>query len=143
MGRTSLDLLAGAEVPLELGRFTLSPGVGLGAEWIQSRRANEVIPLCVADGTCAWTLGPIVNDGLSRSHFAFIGELRLRGELRLSESFALSTGASVTVSPFDEREAILPSYASNLPLAERSGLALDPEPRVVFRGSIGLTWGPR
>ena len=40
-GRTALDLFVGADFPIRVGRAWLSPGLALGAGWLQTRRGVE------------------------------------------------------------------------------------------------------
>lgn len=139
--RSEIAGLLGMDHPLAFGDFALTPGVAIGAAWFESRRVVPEVSACVAEGTCAWEGGPIVLDGFKERHVGARTDLSIAAGHRISPDLAIHVSFILSLAPFSPGAPIIPSYARDLPEVERAKIALEPEPRIIARGSLSIEWG--
>ncbi len=109
--QSDVDVMFDLNVPLELGRLTVTPGIGLGGGWLGSLGEGR---LCFAGGRSLRSSA--CGEGAEHPGFGGRAEARLFASLRLFDSLHLQVGASWTV--------VLPDREL-----------------MTIRGQAGLLWG--
>jgi len=102
--RTSVDVLAHADIPFHVGQATIRPGIALGVGWFQTSRAGS--PECglppTEDGNCPEIL--FAEEPSEQSTLAPKAEVELSLTLPIAQAVSLSLGGSLGVRPFGATE---------------------------------------
>jgi hypothetical protein len=133
--RIGVALLAGVDLPIELGALVFSPGIAAGAGWMHNtrRRIDRCGDFCPS----------LVEDGFAASTFTLHIEPRLATRISIHATWALELALSADLAPFAHRQAFLPDYVEReaaLASKERELLSIPGEPLVVVRIGAGVRW---
>lgn len=124
--RLAMDVLASVIWPIRRGRWTLAPGLGLGAGWLRHE--------ALVDGTSAQdevedrpaVLATSADEGGVRAELRFMAMLRLRAGFQLVTALALGTSfLEGSAAPFEAAQS------------------LPPAPWLTLHGGLGLAWSAR
>jgi hypothetical protein len=113
--RFAVELLATLSAPMEVGRMTLAPSLGLGLGYTRTGRGGGTTcsvengpdpatgamcepPVAIDDGFTAWNLGPR-------------GEVGLSGSFPIAGGLSLVLGVSMSFVPMARDQAVMPDYA--------------------------------
>jgi hypothetical protein len=135
--RFASDLYVTADLPLRLGRVTLSPGIGLGAGWqrhlVHGRRGSPP-----AGGTEEGS----DNDADDYFDEAVVNDGGMRAEVRLGLTYPLRAGLALEVR-VALAAAFLDSPSVVLAVGKDAAEPLTATPWGMLRGGLGLRWsGP-
>lgn len=124
--RIAMDVLASVIWPIRRGRWTLAPGLGLGAGWLRHEALSDgaAAQLEVEDRPAILTTA--ADEGGVRAELRFMAMVRLRAGFHLVSTLALSTSfLEGSAAPFEA--------AQSLPSA----------PWLTLHGGLGLAWSAR
>ncbi len=139
--RLAADVLATAELPLHLGRFTIAPGLGLGVRWLRHEvhgRSGSPPPGMTTspdnDADDYFDVASVSEGGMS-------AELRFLSSLSLRRGLELAAAVSLGLSFLGDSIVLLPVY--NSPSGTSGEPAREPlagMPWGMLRFDLGLRW---
>ncbi|MFO0579053.1 MAG: hypothetical protein U1A78_34045 [Polyangia bacterium] len=126
--RLVTDVLVTAEWPLRAGRFTFSPGLGLGAGWVRNQISIPPEPPEPQEQEAGAQAIPLtLNDG------------GMRAEARALIAVDLYRGLSLALS-VSAQAAFLDGSPTPVRIGEHSTFLSDVLPWGALRGGLGLRW---